>query len=71
VPLNCGSPARLLRAILAIDPDAARDRCRHAVRDRGVSCYLHESTATAIITADGLPPDEANAACARLDRLAD
>jgi hypothetical protein len=36
-----------------------------------VICYLHEDTATAIITADGLPPDEATAACARLDRLAE
>jgi hypothetical protein len=63
--------ARLLRAILAIDPQAARDRYRQAVRERGVTCYLHEDSATAIITADGLPPEEATAACARLDRLAD
>ena len=62
--------ARLLRAIVAIDPHAARDRYRQAVRERGVSCYLHEGSATAVITADGLPPDEAAAACARLDRLA-
>ena len=55
---------------MAIDPHAARDRYRQAVRERGVSCYLHEGSATAMITADGLPPDEAAAACARLDRLA-
>ena len=63
--------ARLLRAILAIDPQAARDRYRQAVRERGVSCYLHEGSGTAVLTADGLPPDEASAACARLDRLAE
>src|SRR6185312_1820218 len=57
---------RLLRAILAIDPGAARERYRRAVRHRGVSCYLDPDTATAVITAEGLPPAEASAACARL-----
>jgi hypothetical protein len=41
------------------------------VRRRGVFCYLGPETATATITAEGLPPDEAAAACARLDRLAE
>ena len=36
----------------------------------GCPVYLDPETATATITADGLPPAEASAACARLDRLA-
>jgi hypothetical protein len=63
--------ARLLRAIIAIDPDAARARYQRAVRDRGVVCQLDEESGTAMVTGAGLPPDEATAACARLDRLAD
>ena len=62
--------ARLLRAIIAIDPDAARARYQRAVRGRGVICQLDEETGTAMISAGGLPPHEATAACARLDRLA-
>ncbi|MFC4944027.1 DUF222 domain-containing protein [Pseudonocardia sp. GCM10023141] len=62
---------RLWRAILAIDPAYQRRKCRGAVEKRGVSCHLDPITGTATVSARGLPPDEAAAACARLDRLAE
>ncbi len=60
---------RLLRAVLRVDAGYARRRYRRAVRRRGVCGYLAQD-GTAVITADGLPADEAAAACARVDRLA-
>ena len=61
--------ARLLRAILAIDPDYARRRYERAVRERAVHHWL-DPTGTVTVSATGLAADEASAACARLDRLA-
>ena len=75
VPVASGLTAgqlrhRLVRAVLAIDPDAAARRYRRAVRARGVVGYL-AADGTAVITASGLPADQAAAACARVDALAD
>ncbi len=61
---------RLVRAILAIDPDAAARRYRRAVAARAVVGYLG-ADGTATITASGLPADQAAAACARVDALAE
>ncbi|MFC5237898.1 HNH endonuclease signature motif containing protein [Pseudonocardia zijingensis] len=60
---------RLLRALQAIDPDLRRRRYERAVQARGVALYLDPRTGTATLTGNGLPPDEAAAAAARLDRL--
>lgn len=61
--------ARLLRAIIAVDPEHARRRYEKAVRERQVCGYL-DHTGTVTITATGLATDEAAAACERLERLA-
>jgi hypothetical protein len=61
--------ARLLRAIIAIDPEHACRRYDRAVRERRVCGYL-DQTGTVTITATGLATDEAAAACERLERLA-
>ncbi|MGH3614320.1 MAG: HNH endonuclease signature motif containing protein [Pseudonocardia sp.] len=61
--------ARLLRAIIAIDPAYARRRYARAVRERAVTAYLDRDH-TVTITATGLPVDEAAAACERLEVLA-
>ncbi|MFC4951243.1 DUF222 domain-containing protein [Pseudonocardia sp. GCM10023141] len=61
----------LWRAILAIDPAYQRRKYQRAVEKCGVSCHLDPITGTATVVAQGLPPDEAAAACARLDRLAE
>jgi hypothetical protein len=60
---------RLLRAVQAIDPDLRRRRYERAVQARGVALYLDPRTGTATLVGNGLPPDEAAAAAARLDRL--
>ncbi|GAA5115004.1 DUF222 domain-containing protein [Pseudonocardia adelaidensis] len=60
---------RLLRAVQAIDPDLRRRRYERAVQARGVALYLDPRTGTATLVGNGLPPDEAAAAGARLDRL--
>lgn len=62
--------ARLLRAVLQVDSGYVARRYRRAVRNRGVHGYLAED-GTATITACGLPPDEAAAACERVDQLAE
>lgn len=62
--------ARLLRLILAVDPDYARRRYKKAVRERGVYGYLGRD-GTATITGSGLGVDEAVAACERIERLAE
>jgi hypothetical protein len=60
---------RLLRAVLAIDPQWAGRRYRRAVTGRRVCGYLC-ADGTATITASGLPAGDAAAACARVDALA-
>jgi hypothetical protein len=60
---------RLLRAIIAIDPGNFRRRYRRAVAERGVALHL-DRDGTATLSGEGLPPAEAAAAAARLDRLA-
>lgn len=59
--------ALLRRMVIAVDPDAAARWYRKGVRDRGVTAY---PAADGTITAHGLPPDEAEAACRRIQRLA-
>jgi hypothetical protein len=61
---------RLLRAIVAIDPERHRRAYRRGVRERGVVLHL-DRNGTATLSGDGLPPDQAAAAAARLDRLAE
>jgi uncharacterized protein DUF222 len=61
---------RLLRAIVAIDPGFHRRRYRRGVQERGVVLHL-DRNGTATLSGEGLPPDEAAAASARLDRLAE
>ena len=61
---------RLTRALLAIDPEAAARRYRRAVTTRQVVGYL-SADGTAVISASGLPADQAAAACSRVDELAE
>lgn len=61
--------ARLLRAIIAVDPDHARRRYTRAVREREVISYL-DRDGTVTISAHRLAPDEAAAATERLGALA-
>jgi hypothetical protein len=61
---------RLLAAIQAIDPDYHRRRYRRGLRERGIVLFLNRD-GTATLSGEGLPPDEAAAAAARLDRLAE
>lgn len=61
--------ARLARMVIAADPDRARDQYEKAVSERLVVGYLNPD-GTAVITAEGLPPDQAAAACERIDQLA-
>jgi hypothetical protein len=60
---------RLLRAVQAINPRLRRRQYERAVQSRGVALYLDPRTGTATLVGNGLPPDEAAAAAARLDRL--
>jgi hypothetical protein len=61
--------ARLARMIIASDPDRADDQYRRAMSGRRVVGYLSPD-GTAVITAEGLPPDQAAAACERISQLA-
>ncbi|WP_028922366.1 HNH endonuclease signature motif containing protein [Pseudonocardia acaciae] len=61
--------ARLARMVIAADPDRARDQYEKAVAERAVIGYLN-TDGTAVISAEGLPPDQAASACERIDRLA-
>ncbi|GAA5120392.1 DUF222 domain-containing protein [Pseudonocardia adelaidensis] len=61
---------RLLAAIQAIDPDHHRRRYERGLRERGVVLHLNRD-GTATLSGEGLPPEEAAAAAARLDRLAE
>jgi hypothetical protein len=61
--------ARLARMVIASDPDRADDQYRMAVSGRRVVGYLSPE-GTAVVTGEGLAPDEAAAACERIGRLA-
>ncbi|MFP5068305.1 DUF222 domain-containing protein [Pseudonocardia nantongensis] len=61
--------ARLQRMVIAIDPESAQRRYRRALRERRVICYL-DAEGTATISATGLDPSAAQAACERVDALA-
>ncbi|HEY4004825.1 MAG TPA: DUF222 domain-containing protein [Pseudonocardia sp.] len=60
---------RLRRMILELDPGWAARRYRATVRERGVTAYLNDA-GTMTVTGQGLTPDEAAAAMARIDDLA-
>jgi hypothetical protein len=60
---------RLRRMILETDPDWAARRYRKAIHQRGVTAYLDQD-GTMTISGQGLAPDEAAAAIARIDELA-
>ncbi|HTF52983.1 MAG TPA: DUF222 domain-containing protein, partial [Pseudonocardia sp.] len=61
--------ARLARAVIAVDPERARDEYERAVTERAVIAYLRPD-GTVTLTATGLPADEAAAACERIHQLA-
>jgi len=61
--------ARLARAVIAIDPERAREQYERAVTLRSVIAYLNPD-GTVTLTAQGLPADEAAAACERIHQLA-
>ncbi|MGH3977587.1 MAG: hypothetical protein ACRDRZ_01080 [Pseudonocardiaceae bacterium] len=68
--LTTGQLAVLLRRmVLAIDPQAAARWYRQGVRERNVIAYLAPD-GTVTLSANGLPADEAEAACVRLQDLA-
>ena len=62
--------ALLRRLVIEVDPDAAARWYRRGVRERTVHAYL-ACDGTVTISATGLPPDEAEAACRRVEALAD
>lgn len=68
--LTTGQLAVLLRRmVIAVDPEAAARWYRKGVRERNVFAHLaHDGTVT--LSANGLPADEAEAACVRLQDLA-
>jgi hypothetical protein len=68
--LTTGQLAVLLRRmVIAIDPDATNRWYRKGVREGDVTAYIaHDGTV--VITATGLPADEAEAACTRVQDLA-
>jgi hypothetical protein len=61
--------ARLVRMLFEVDPAHARRRYVRSVRERAVIGYLHRD-GTVTVSATGLPPHEAAAACDRLELLA-
>ncbi|GAA5153834.1 hypothetical protein GCM10023321_24710 [Pseudonocardia eucalypti] len=61
--------ARILKLILTADPDRAEDVYQRALGERAVVGYLNPD-GTAVISASGLPPDEAAAATERIAALA-
>ena len=61
---------RLVRAVLAVDPEWAGRRYRRAVSGRRVCGYI-AADGTATVSGSGLPVDQAAAACARVDALAE
>ncbi|MBP2366255.1 HNH endonuclease signature motif containing protein [Pseudonocardia parietis] len=60
---------RIKRLVLELDPAYYERRYRKAIRDRQVVAYLC-ADGTAVLSASGLPADEAAAAWERLDALA-
>lgn len=62
--------SRLLREVLAVDPDFARRRRDRGIRERGVTGYLSPN-GTATISARGLPATRGAVALERLDVLAE
>ena len=68
--LTTGQLAHLLRRmVIAVDPDAAARWYRHGIRDRNVTAYPAPD-GTITIAANGLPADQAEAACERIQHLA-
>jgi hypothetical protein len=68
--LTTGQLANLLRRmVIAVDPDAAARWYRKGVRERNVTAYPAPD-GTITISANGLPADQAEAACARIQQLA-
>ncbi len=68
--LTTGQLAALLRRlVIAVDPDAAARWYRRRVRERDVCAYMAVD-GTVTVSAHGLPADEAEAACRRVERLA-
>jgi len=68
--LTTGQLAALLcRMVIAADPDAAARWYRKGIRERNVSAYP-SADGTITLSANGLPADEAEAACARIEDLA-
>ncbi|GAA5150900.1 hypothetical protein GCM10023321_17010 [Pseudonocardia eucalypti] len=61
--------ARILKLIITADPDHAEDAYERALAERAVVGYLNPD-GTAVISASGLPPDEAAAATERISQLA-
>ncbi len=61
--------ALLRRMVIAADPDAAARWYRRGLRERDVSAYLAPD-GTVTLTGTGLPADEAEAACVRVQELA-
>lgn len=69
--LTTGQLAALLRkAVLRIDPESADRRYRKGLRERTITGYIAED-GTATITLSGLAADEADAACRRIEQLAE
>ena len=68
--LTTGQLAHLLRRmVIAVDPDAAARWYRKGVRERNVTAYPAPD-GTITISANGLPADQAEAACERIQQLA-
>ena len=68
--LTTGQLAVLLRRmVIAVDPDAAERWYRQGIADRNVTAHL-DADGTAVLSANGLPADQAEAACVRLQDLA-
>ena len=68
--LTTGQLAVLLRRlVIATDPDAAARWYRQRVRERDVCAYMAVD-GTVTVSAHGLPADEAESACQRVERLA-
>ena len=69
--LTTGQLALLLRRmVIAVDPGAADRWYRQGIVDRGVTAYP-DADGTITVSAHGLPADEAEAACQRIERIAD
>ena len=68
--LTTGQLAHLLRRmVIAVDPDAAARWYRKGIRERNVTAYPAPD-GTITLSANGLPTDQAEAACERIQQLA-